>query len=417
MYEAVVRRRLYGQSQHKQVQLGLVASEQEANELLAQEEEPTWHYFVHYNKWNVNWDRWVPEANVYEPSDHIRAYADRLLSEHRALRAELTKKVKGKKAFQTVEGSEFLQRWRLVRAKVDDEMRPDGESTCPSNADPSPISDKKTIAPKTTSKRPESWSKTAIVTETKLRERRLASKMKHSNTLSLPFALKKCLVESWEVITQCHMVLSLPAPITVRQALEKYLESKGIAPSPTTANDPGPSSEPAAPNSPVTNLTADSDADGRDQEWREMADGIALLFDEALPNRLLYREEFPQYNAVLDHPEYSLRRYSDVYGCEHLLRLFVRLPEVVADEMSEAEARPILAKVNDLIRFLHKNQGTMLAQPYRKLNDVEMKERNKLIKKEEAKRKRRLEQVYGEDDDSASKKPTTETGVGTDSGP
>lgn len=423
MYESVIRRRLYGQSQHKQVQLGLVASEHEAEELLSKEEEPTWHYYVHYNKWNVNWDRWVPEANVYEATDRIKAYADRLLTAHRALRAELTKKVKGKKGFQTVEGSEFLQRWRVVRARVDEEMRPDGDPPAQGDATAAPpeaqaevpgslasaSSSSGTAKKVATAKKAESnpWTSSAeIRNEAKLRERRLTSvgcgnkgrQVQHQ--LILPFALKKCLVESWEVITQCGMVLELPAPVTVRQALDMYLQSKGISSDSSEEVDAPVAGDAPAPSDAAADANAADDDDSvarqrqlldQQREWRDMADGIALMFDEALPDRLLYREEWPQFHVLCDHPDFATKRLSDLYGCEHLLRLFVRLPAILADELSESDARPVLAKVNDLARFLHKNQGSVLGQPYRKLTDVEEKERAKLTKKEEARRKRRLE--------------------------
>lgn len=81
-----------------------------------------------------------------------------------------------------------------------------------------------------------------------------------------------------------------------------------------------------------------------------------MLFDEALPDRLLYQEELPQLRVIDTVPEYSMTPFSELYGCEHLLRLFVRLPEMLAGELSEAEARPIIAKVNDFVRFLHKSR-------------------------------------------------------------
>ena len=57
VYEAVVRRRLYGANHRRQVQLAFVSSDQEVPEQLAQQAEPMWHYFVHYKNWNVNWVR------------------------------------------------------------------------------------------------------------------------------------------------------------------------------------------------------------------------------------------------------------------------------------------------------------------------------------------------------------------------
>lgn len=76
--------------------------------------------------------------------------------------------------------------------------------------------------------------------------------------------------------------------------------------------------------------------------------------------------------------EYAEMRYSELYGCEHLLRLFIRLPALLSDSIpEEAIKRPLIAKVNDFVRFVHKNQGIILTQTYRKLNELELKERHR----------------------------------------
>ena len=462
MYEAVIRRRLYGLGQPRQVQVGLVGSAQEVLDLMNREEEPAWHYFVHYNKWNVNWDRWVPEEDVYEMSPKVKEYAQRLVAAHRDLRTEMTRKVKGKKGFQTIDGTQFLQNWRLRMAAIDAEMEMPGSSTMAngSNSGAAEMSTGPSVQKTTVALKPrnDSWTRAAVQQEKKLRSSHLSGKAKSGNTkIALPFALKKVLVEQWEIITQCQMVPSLPAPVTVRQALDMYLESKGVVqkqeektvetadkagekdnaspaangdklpeenvpgaemeldrePTTTVPGSKEPISEAAVTvtsqndtasmtESKETNGGKEKDKpdkendpaeepDAREREWHEMADGIALFFDEALPCRLLYRDELPQLSVLDSHPEYSLRPYSEIFGCEHLLRLFVRLQAMIDDELSDAESKPIYAKINDFVRFLHKNQGTMLAQTHRRLNDLEQKEKSKLVKAEERKRKRALE--------------------------
>lgn len=52
LYEAVVRRSLWGVQQHSQVTVGM-SSHEEIEKFIEQERFPTWHYFVHYNKWKV----------------------------------------------------------------------------------------------------------------------------------------------------------------------------------------------------------------------------------------------------------------------------------------------------------------------------------------------------------------------------
>ena len=102
----------------------------------------------------------------------------------------------------------------------------------------------------------------------------------------------------------------------------------------------------------------------QEQEWQEMVDGIALLFDQAVDARLLYRQELPLREWILQHDDLGKRRYCQVYGCEHLLRLFIRLPALLADQLSDAESRPILSKLNDFVRYLQKHQDRIFLQSY-----------------------------------------------------
>ena len=147
--------------------------------------------------------------------------------------------------------------------------------------------------------------------------------------------------------------------------------------------------EPAELEEVLTVNTIDKDAKNRlDREWMDVADGIALMVDEALAKKLLYQEELAQVQVLDALPEFADKLYSEIFGCEHLLRLFVRLPPLLADSIPEDEARPIIAKVNDFIRFIYKNQTTLLSQSYRKLNEAERKAQHKMFKIADRKRKR-----------------------------
>jgi len=451
MYAAVVRRRLFGPQYHKQIEMGLVTSQEEADEMLKEDHEPIWNYFIHYNNWNVSFDRWVPEASVFEITDEVKAFSERLLKEHRALQQEMKKSgVKGKKQWQTIDGAAFLLEWKKRMNKVEREMKfgKYGDYTeSDENGEPMDVDDEtdKKVSPKkaATKTKDSAWTKAALALERKLRMKSLTSKRPQSQvgTIVLPLALKKILVEQWEII-QCGMMPNLPAPTTIRQALNQYLQSKNVplnlssAQSDAVANGETTTKDGVANNStdgaaakvdsgepeqkkveatspeksPITNgktsnaalksnnvsskspTTAkpkDEETLEREQEWRDMADGIAMLFDEVLETSLLYREEKPQLRVLDDIPELSTLPYSEMYGCEYLLRLCIRLPDMLSDSLSEAEVRPIIAKVNDLVRFLHKNHGTLLTQPHRKLNEAELKEQQKILKNEERKRKLR----------------------------
>ena len=53
LYEAVIRRSIWGIQQHCQVAVGMVNSHEETEQILDRQKSPSWHYFVHYSKWKV----------------------------------------------------------------------------------------------------------------------------------------------------------------------------------------------------------------------------------------------------------------------------------------------------------------------------------------------------------------------------
>lgn len=57
-----------------------------------------------------------------------------------------------------------------------------------------------------------------------------------------------------------------------------------------------------------------------DDAMEQVVSGLKLYFDKALGNILLYRFERQQYVELMErHPE---KKKSEIYGVEHLLRLF-----------------------------------------------------------------------------------------------
>lgn len=164
------------------------------------------------------------------------------------------------------------------------------------------------------------------------------------------------------------------------------------------------------------------------KEWTDMADGIVLYFEQSLMARLLYPSEVSQIlvleESLLDesavehankNPAIPLK--VDIYGCEHLLRLLSALPRILDQQLQDSrkkkverkqnindnkttggenEDRPdakqdafveigsmILAKLQDLARFLQKNQLTLFASMYRRKNEQEVKRDIKIQKRQE----------------------------------
>ncbi|KAJ8425132.1 hypothetical protein Cgig2_011098 [Carnegiea gigantea] len=65
----------------------------------------------------------------------------------------------------------------------------------------------------------------------------------------------------------------------------------------------------------------------------EILNGLRCYFDKALPLMLLYKKERQQYHDAVTNNASP----STIYGAEHLLRLFVKLPELLAYVNMEEE--------------------------------------------------------------------------------
>ncbi|KAG5543583.1 hypothetical protein RHGRI_016354 [Rhododendron griersonianum] len=80
----------------------------------------------------------------------------------------------------------------------------------------------------------------------------------------------------------------------------------------------------------------------------EILNGLRCYFDKALPAMLLYKSERQQYqDATADHVSPST-----VYGAEHLLRLFVKLPEMLYFANIEEETlKELQQKLLDFLKY------------------------------------------------------------------
>lgn len=408
LYEAWIRRCLYGPHHHKQAQIGMFSDNNQAEmeDYWQRHSQPTWHYFVHYSKWKVNWDRWVSQDDILELTPETTDLATSISQEHRALQKEF--KAKRSNKGKVRDGGAFLRAWKK-RLQAMQEERTGNDNTTTTNT--------KKMAAKRKMAASGAWTTAALEKERKSRQRDLTTNTPKQKIV-LPFSLKRVLVEEWEVISQCHMVHSLPAPVTIRQALEQYLaESKGIiqiqqrksssvneieidAPKEEADDtklmdvEESESGNKEPTKEPVEGQVEEGgeETKARNKEWTDMVDGIILLFDQALPFRLLYPQELIQHAAVEADQDLCERSKADLYGCEHLLRLCLRLADIMAQDMDEEESKPLLAKVNDLVRYLHKHQSTLFAQSYRKLNEAELQQQSKRDKMKERKRKKLAEQ-------------------------
>jgi len=118
--------------------------------------------------------------------------------------------------------------------------------------------------------------------------------------LFIPDALKSILVDDWEKVTKEQKLAPVPSPTPVTQFLNEYYEAE------STHRRPG---------------SADADI------LEEVIAGVKEYFNKSLGRILLYRFERQQFYEVhkqvdSGHGEHAGKTFCDMYGCEHLLRLF-----------------------------------------------------------------------------------------------
>lgn len=138
--------------------------------------------------------------------------------------------------------------------------------------------------------------------------------------LEIPAALKKILVEDHEAVVSGGRLVPLPRRPTVHEVLQQYVEEA---------------------------VVARNSADTED----EIAHGLRTYFDKALGQCLLYPSERAQHQQATS----SGKCPSHIYGAEHLLRLFVKLPELLP--VREDRAGALRDCLHHVLAFLLQHQS------------------------------------------------------------
>ncbi|GKT44398.1 chromatin modification-related protein eaf3 [Colletotrichum spaethianum] len=161
--------------------------------------------------------------------------------------------------------------------------------------------------------------------------------------LPIPDHIKAMLVDDWENITKNNQLVPLPHPHPVDDILNDYL------------NYERPNREDGSANMDIL---------------EEVVAGLREYFEKSLSRILLYRFERPQYHEIRKVWEKATendkhKSVCDTYGPEHLCRLMVSLPELVAqtnmDQQSVSRLREELSK---LTVWLGKNAKTYFVSEY-----------------------------------------------------
>lgn len=90
----------------------------------------------------------------------------------------------------------------------------------------------------------------------------------------------------------------------------------------------------------------------------DLVEGLKSYFNKALPLILLYKSERSQYE------KFQNSITSSIYGAEHFLRLFVKLPELLQDYkgMTNKELQLLMRSFLDILNFVNKKDSYFITK-------------------------------------------------------
>ncbi|KAH9916514.1 MRG-domain-containing protein [Fomitopsis serialis] len=164
--------------------------------------------------------------------------------------------------------------------------------------------------------------------------------------LNVPESLKSLLVDDWEAVTKNNQLVSLPRTPNVVQLLEEF-KTHVLAEKPPHLRDPAVL---------LPTIIA----------------GLQTYFERALGANLLYRFERPQYAEIrkkyVTGPTVIVgqeKEMSAIYGAEHLLRMLVSLPQMVASSHMDAESVGLVRDyANELMVYMAKESHRIFIHEY-----------------------------------------------------
>ncbi|CDM36582.1 hypothetical protein CBS147339_2669 [Penicillium roqueforti] len=259
-------------------------------------------YQVHYKGWKNTWDDWVLEDRLRKHTEDNRELASNLRREAEAS-------------------------FRLKNTKITAKKR------AGSDRDSVRDSEERGSVPSRGTKR-------ARDSEIEKEE---SFNIRPSVRVVMPDNLKSLLVDDWEQVTKNQCVVSLPAKYPVRQILQDWHEEE---------------------------LPKRSGSSADEDVLEEVVAGIQEYFDKCLDKILLYRHERPQYRGLRKKFEAATGELADkgpidVYGAEHLIRLFSTMPELIAQTNMDMQATNRLREeISKLSMWLSKNSEKYFATSY-----------------------------------------------------
>ena len=279
-------------------------------------------YFIHYQKWASKYDAWVDASNVAAEND--------IIGKSKLIKSDLN-------------GNDGKINGKASKKRKDVEENEEIDATLNIDSDPV-LTLQSSRGGKSIVIKDEDVG-AARKKRKVLAQRDLTDEFDSNlpTAISLPSQLKKHLVDEWNLIAnEPKHLLKIPRLVTVNDIFKEYLESK--------------------------EKKIEKKVDY--EKVKGLFEGLKVYFNKALPSILLYRHERIQYDILAESvfttpkvagvsstsiPEVTILP-SDIYGGEHLIRLFVRLPKLLSGVvMQTGNISDIVGEFNDFVKFIQKN--------------------------------------------------------------
>ncbi|CAH1762470.1 6655_t:CDS:10 [Entrophospora sp. SA101] len=292
------------------------------------------HYFVHYKGWKNTWDEWVSEDRVVKMNQSNLAKQKQLKESH----AIMKKRKIGKKAIQQQNQQPVVEK---PTPRTKKRQRADSVNGI---QDVGQAHDNK-----------QDRKRKKVVKDNEEREKEFMKLPEIQ--IVLPQRLKEKLIDDWATIMRDKILYHLPCSITVDEILVDYLNYKrGITSSTSGDNSLSSSTSSYSLSSKNASKSNDYTSSRYEDVHEEITNGIQAYFNTCLDTMLLYDEERVQNEDV--HKTYPDKEWSEIYGAEHLLRLFVELPKLLVHTDLDEKAMDILkGHLADFLKFFEKNRS------------------------------------------------------------
>nr|CAH8875942.1 unnamed protein product [Trichobilharzia regenti] len=280
-------------------------------------------YYVHYQGWNKSWDEWVTEKRMFKYNEEGLTKKQELERQMKSGKVKVLRKSELKsQSLPPPEVLEDVER-TLKPGQVKEEegalkaknIKTNGESSRKIDARVR-VDVKKTEDTKPPIKCCEdsNASSTPPVTVTSRRRKSRVS----------------------SVLKSLENLYELPASQPICNILSDFLESSEaeMIKSESTREINNYTSSESENTQLSTNVLIDPGV------RREFVAGIQYLFNHTIGSHLLYKFERLQYAKLLK--QHTGKRMSDIYGSIHLLRLFVKLRDMVSFVRVDDDSLPML---------------------------------------------------------------------------